>query len=234
MFDVPDLKTIARLQVAEKVHDGAKASVILLHGYGANAYDLWSLQYELTGLPESNWYFPDGILQLELAPGYSGRAWFPINEKALEDAFQSGKPLDYSRIYPPGMDRARDRILELIASLGVESESLVLGGFSQGSMLALEVSLHLPSPPKALLLFSSTLANEEEWLRKAKAFSGYSYFQSHGAGDPILPFSGAERLREGLQSAGWDCDWCEFRGGHEIPRSALQAASRYLQRRFHK
>jgi phospholipase/carboxylesterase len=237
MFDYPELKTLGRLQVALRREDPRAPSVILLHGYGANAYDLWSLQSEIQIGKKLNWYFPEGILSLDMGPGYSGKAWFPINEKALEKAMLSGQPLDYSQSYPPGMERARDLVLDLIARENLNPETLILGGFSQGAMLALEVALHLPQAPRGLLLFSSTLVCEKQWSAAAERLlkaSGDSveFFQSHGKADPILPFSGAERLRECLEKAGWEPQWSEFNGGHEIPRTVLRDAGFYLKRRI--
>ena len=236
MFDYPELKSFGRLKVAERSTANAEGSAIILHGYGANAYDLWSLQSELQCGKKLNWYFPDAPIHLEMGMGYSGRAWFPINERALERAMR-GEPLDYSKIYPPGLDRARDLILEFIASQKIEPKKLVLGGFSQGAMLSIEVALHLPEPPKALLLFSGTLANAAEWKAKAEKLaapleSKFEFFQSHGNMDAVLPFAGAERLRDVLEEAGWKSNWQEFDGGHEIPANVLKAASFYLRSRW--
>lgn len=230
MFDVPALKQIGRLQVAVQENPKAVRSVIMLHGYGANAYDLWSLQHELAVGEPLNWYFPDGLLNIELAPGYSGRAWFALNQKALERAMLTGVPLDFSQIYPPGLDRARDQILDLIRHLGLEPKDLILGGFSQGAMLSLETTLHLLQPCRGLLLFSGTLANKQEWIKQAEALGSFKFFQSHGLNDTVLPFSGAVHLRETLEQAGWTSDWYEFQGGHEIPRGVLKAASYYLKK----
>lgn len=235
MFDLPELKSMSGLNVAVQLSKPENPTALILHGYGANAYDLWSLRQELTVESQLNWYFPNGILGLNMGPGYSGRAWFPINERALEQAALTGKPLDYSQIYPPGLDRARDVILNWIAKENIKPDRLVLGGFSQGGMLALEVALHLPQPPLALLLLSSTLANATQMKTLAEKLAAQGpvhFFQSHGHNDPVLPFEGAERLRDLLEGAGWKCDWQEFSGGHEIPRSVLKSASFYLKKRL--
>ncbi|MCB0412281.1 MAG: serine esterase [Bdellovibrionales bacterium] len=228
MFDYPPFEKIDRLQVIKQYKNEKAPTVIMLHGYGANAYDLWSLHRELDPSGQCNWYFPDGCLELKLMPNYTGRAWFPINERALDQAMREGRSLDFSRIYPPGMDRARDLVLGMIAELKVLPGSLILGGFSQGSMLALEVALNLPQKCRGLILFSSGLVNADETARRAKAVSPFYYFQSHGLQDSILPVEGGERLRELLEQQDWNCEWMDFKGGHEIPRQIIEGARRYL------
>lgn len=237
MFDFPQLQNIHGLDVASTQVDTKAPTALIFHGYGANAYDLWSLQSELQVGRKINWYFPNGILGLNMGPGYAGRAWFPINEKAIEQAALTGKTLDYSQIYPPGLDRAKDLILNWVAKQNLDLSQLVLGGFSQGAMLALEVSLHLPQPPAGLMLLSGTLFNENDTLKKAQHLAKNhktSFFQSHGQFDPVLPFAGAEKLRDLLENAGWKSNWDEFEGGHEIPRSTLRAASFYLKKCLEK
>jgi phospholipase/carboxylesterase len=59
---------------------------------------------------------------------------------------------------------------------------------------------------------------------------GLPVFQSHGTMDDILPFIGAERLRDALTGAGVVVDWHGFRGGHEIPPLVVARLGRFLSR----
>jgi phospholipase/carboxylesterase len=52
--------------------------------------------------------------------------------------------------------------------------------------------------------------------------------QSHGRGDPILPFDLAVRLRDHFRTAGLQVEWLEFNGGHGIPDGVVQAMSRFI------
>jgi len=53
-------------------------------------------------------------------------------------------------------------------------------------------------------------------------------FQSHGRQDEILPYVGAEGLRDTLTHAGLSVEWYSFRGGHEIPRTVLQRLGPFI------
>jgi phospholipase/carboxylesterase len=46
--------------------------------------------------------------------------------------------------------------------------------------------------------------------------------------DELLPYAGAERLRDTLTHAGLLVEWHSFRGGHEIPRSILQRLGPFI------
>ncbi len=57
---------------------------------------------------------------------------------------------------------------------------------------------------------------------------GLPVFQSHGMQDEILPYVGAERLRDALSKSGLVVEWHSFRGGHEIPEPVLRRLSTFL------
>jgi phospholipase/carboxylesterase len=54
-------------------------------------------------------------------------------------------------------------------------------------------------------------------------------FQSHGTHDTLLPFAISELLRDHLKTAGAKLEWCEFRGGHEIPPAVLDGVGNLLR-----
>jgi len=54
-------------------------------------------------------------------------------------------------------------------------------------------------------------------------------FQSHGRGDPLLPFERAVELRDLLREAGLQVRFEEFGGGHEIPQSVLDALGAFIR-----
>jgi phospholipase/carboxylesterase len=58
---------------------------------------------------------------------------------------------------------------------------------------------------------------------------GLPVFQSHGTQDDLLPYVGAERLRDALNKSGLIVEWHSFRGGHEIPESVLRTLSVFLR-----
>jgi phospholipase/carboxylesterase len=101
--------------------------------------------------------------------------------------------------------------------LGVSSDQLIVGGFSQGSMAACNAVFTRDLAPRGLIILSGTPANLEAWKAGMKSRHGLPVFQSHGTHDPLLSFQAAEELRDEMRRAGLRNEWVAFRGGHEIP-----------------
>lgn len=207
-------------------------TVVFFHGFGADMTDLAPLAGAIQAPKGTNWVFPNGHLTVPLGGHFEGRAWFPISVTELERSMATGQALDWSAVVPPGLKRARDLAFELIAKLGVPTSRLVLGGFSQGGMLATDVTLHMEERPAGLAILSGTLLNAEEWGRLAKKHAGFSFFQSHGMRDPVLNFAMAERLEKLLLTAGWQGRLQKFDGAHEIPPEVLIQLGAYLRRQL--
>ena len=85
-------------------------------------------------------------------------------------------------------------ILHLREEFGLPMEKIIVGGFSQGSMLATDVALHLPHPVGGLIVWSGALINEPIWREQAQRQQQTTVVQTHGRTDPLLPISGAEDL----------------------------------------
>lgn len=206
----------------------AKRLVILLHGFGADNTDLASLS-EVVDLGDSTrWYFPNGSHCVEIGPHMTGRAWFPLRLAELEQ-----RGVDFTQVTPDGMDNASDQVLKAVEAARLkhklEWNQIVLGGFSQGAMVALDVALKTPAPIAGLTLFSSSLVNEPKVRELAAKRKGLRFFQSHGTNDMMLPFALAERLDAVLNESGMDGMLYSFRGGHEIPLTVLREWQSWLR-----
>jgi phospholipase/carboxylesterase len=127
---------------------------------------------------------------------------------------------------PPGMAEARVMVESFLDAceekLSAPRERIVLGGFSQGAMLACDVTLRAERPPAGLVLMSGAPVSETEWRSLAEKRAGLRVLQSHGRADPILPFAGGEYLCELLRSGGLEVEWIPFGGGHGIPDGVLE------------
>jgi phospholipase/carboxylesterase len=178
--------------------------------------------------------FPAAPILLEGASPFDSRAWWRLDERELDRALSSGRPLDPRRETPPELPAARERLTALLAEAcraeRVAPARVVLGGFSQGAMLALDTALHLPEAVSGLALFSGTLLCEAEWRRLAPSRRGLPFLQSHGSRDPLLSFAAAEALRDLLLGAGLAGEWLPFDGPHTIPPHAVHRFAHFLRR----
>lgn len=210
----------------------AALTCVLLHGFGAPGDDLVPLADEL-GVANVRFVFPAAPLELGGLYGDS-RAWWLLDLAKLERELAAGTPRDRRTEIPEGLPQVRDQVSRLLdqlcARFSIPPEQLVLGGFSQGAMLSLDVALHRATKPAALLLMSGTLLAESEWGPRMASLAKLPVVLSHGRTDGILPFSIAEVLRDKLREAGAVVEWVPFVGGHEIPRAVLAAAKQLLTR----
>jgi len=134
---------------------------------------------------------------------------------------------------PPGLAEARAKVTAMLDELDatLRPSSLVLGGFSQGSMLAVDVALRSERPLAGLVVMSGALIAESEWRPLAVKRAGLPVVQSHGTEDAILPFLVGEKLRDLLKGAGLLHTWVPFRGGHAIPDPVIEAVGDLLTER---
>lgn len=204
--------------------------VVLCHGFGAPGDDLVPIGRALPAPPGTHFVFPAARLSLAEVLGMPeamvgpARAWWPIDMERLEKAMRSGDMRDMSREVPAGLPESRAALVSLLDALaaeGIGSERIVLGGFSQGAMLATDVALRDPRPFAALVLWSGTFICEDEWLPLMAARKELRVYMSHGEEDPILPFSVARKLEAALITAGVRVQFRAFRGGHAIPPPVL-------------
>jgi len=226
------------------VHDLASGeqptlAVVLCHGYGASGTDLVGLAQPLlatgiNGPVKAVLIFPAAPLDLAEQGVPGGRAWWPVDLDRLINR-RTPELLDqFRRACPPGLVQSRDLLIKLLSEagkhFGLAADRFVLGGFSQGAMLATDVALRLKKAPAGLCVLSGALINEAEWRRLALERGPLTVLQSHGKYDSILPFPMGAALRDLLLEAGADVDFAAFNGDHEIPLDVLHRLAHFIRR----
>jgi phospholipase/carboxylesterase len=204
--------------------------VILMHGFGAPGDDLVSLADDLAPARSAHaprFVFPAAPLDL----GWASRAWWLIDMDKLQRDMAQGKPRQLSETPPEGLAEARTLVLALLDEVRRElGANPILGGFSQGAMLACDVTLRAPAPPAGLVMLSGTFLTPREWTALLPARAGLPIFMSHGQRDPLLPFAFAVQLRDAWRAAGANVDWIEFDDGHGIPAQVAAGLARFVAR----
>jgi phospholipase/carboxylesterase len=216
----PKMRKLAKVYCLDEYHNDNAPWVILLHGYGADAADLEPLKDYIPTEKKLNWLFPQGLTEVSIGPGWTGKAWWPLAMSTLAS--------DFSSLKPEGLDKVRKELLNMVAELKVPWNKIFLGGFSQGAMLATELYLNAPETPAGLLLLSGSLFNKEELKPLVEKRRGEKFFQCHGNNDQVLMIKGARQLESFLNAGGMKGGCIGFPGGHEIPPQMLQKAGEYL------
>jgi phospholipase/carboxylesterase len=213
----------------------AKIVVVLLHGFAMEPSDLspFALSLGVPGL----FLFPRAPLDALPEPDLPrGRAWWHIDPVARMRALAVG-PRDFCGEHPAGLPDARatlGRFLDAALDLDPRTRALpwVLGGFSQGGMLACETFLRAPRPLAGLALLSSSRIAFDEWQplidRRADELRGLPVFVSHGRADRDLAFRAGEALRDCLAAGGADVTWVPFDEGHEVPLVVWRRLRKFL------
>ena len=200
------------------------ALVVLIHGFGAPGNDLVALAHEVRSAGPTRFAMPEAPLELGGLYGDS-RAWWRLDLEALERDIASGRPRDRRGEIPEGLSDARRKVNALLDALILQYKpsKVILGGFSQGAMLALDAALYRDQRPDGLILMSGTLLNSTAWQKRMPKLKGCPIVMSHGRRDQLLPFVIAEELSDLLREAGADVTWVPFSGGHEIPPPVIGA-----------
>jgi phospholipase/carboxylesterase len=207
-----DVAKVGRMRDDER----GGTAIVLLHGWGAGGRDLVPLAEELAR-GRSRFFVPAA----PLVEG-TGRAWWHLDADRPAHAVDGVMPEGYQpRRQVGAARRAVQTILRTIRSR-YAPDSLVLGGFSQGAMLSLDVALAADPPvDRVAALSGSLLADSLEGLRAPRA-QRPPIFMSHGRMDGLLPFQGSERAKRTLEQRGFAVAWHPFDGGHEIPADVVE------------
>ena len=205
--------------------------ILLLHGFGAPGDDLVPLADALNVPAGTRFMFPEGPLSLSFGPG-NARAWWLIDMARIAQDRAAGRVRDLSQDIPKGLAQVREAMLSFLKEIeqkfDADPKKTVLGGFSQGAMLSCDLILHTDRPYAGLVQLSGNVLAQPIWGPLLPKRKGLPVFQSHGVQDEILPYIGAERLRDTLAHAGLSVEWHNFRGGHEIPRVVLQRLGLFI------
>jgi phospholipase/carboxylesterase len=190
----------------------ANASVILMHGLGADGHDFASIvpQLNLTGKLSVRFVFPHApVRPITINAGYQMRAWYDIL------GFDKNQREDEKGIADSAM--AIEALIEQEISRGIPTERIVLAGFSQGGAMALYCGLRYPRPLGGILALSTYLPIAKTLAAQANhANKSVPIFMAHGAQDPVLPLEWATITDETLKALGYKVDFHTYPMAHTV------------------
>jgi phospholipase/carboxylesterase len=218
---------VPRLSAIIKGGEGPP-TIVLLHGYGSAESD-WVPFVDSVHVPSNaRFIFPRGPETAARTDGAAmGRGWWRLD---LAPQMRKGVlGADLSAVKTIGIEKAARAVRALLVQQGNSAaQPFILGGFSQGAMVAAQVALLSSEPLQALVLLSGTIVNERLWKTHYARRRGLRVFISHGRSDAILSFDVADRMRKSMAAAGMQVTWFPFDGGHEIPVKVLTALDEFL------
>ena len=206
----------------------ATASVIWLHGLGADGHDFVPIvpELKLPANPGIRFVFPHAAVRaVTLNMGMRMRAWYDIKTLTAE-----------GRADEAGLRESLARLDALIAAeraLGIESRRIVIAGFSQGGAVALHGALRHPEPLGGILALScylplqAVLANELAEVNRQTQI-----LMCHGQFDPVLPLALGLAACNWLRAAGYRVEWKEYPMQHQVCLPEIQDAAAWLRARL--
>jgi phospholipase/carboxylesterase len=204
----------------------AKASVVLLHGLGADGHDFESIVPEL-GLSDSHgvrFVFPHApVRPVTVNGGYRMRAWYDIAR------LEKGAPQDEAGIRESAA--TVERLLKREEERGVPASRVVLAGFSQGGAIALFAGLRHPARLAGIVALSTYLPLASTLAAEAHpANAAVPVFMAHGTFDPVVPMALGEESKRVILERGIPLEWHTYPMAHSVSAEEIAELREFLRR----
>jgi phospholipase/carboxylesterase len=198
--------------------DGPHPTIVMLHGWGASAHDLFGIAPLLHG-GQALVLCPQGPVSFDTGQGTTGHGWFDLS---------NGLSVDLADI-----ERASEQVSAFITTAceryPIDPRRLVLGGFSQGGCVAYQLALGEPERFAGLIALSSWLPAElAESIEPNSAHAQLTTFAIHGLDDPLISVDKGRESRDALLKLGIPTVYHEYSMGHEIAMEALRDLMKWI------
>ena len=176
-----------------------EGALVLFHGRGTSEHDLYPLLDALDPERRLLGVTPRG--PLSLPPG--GAHWYRLAGIPTPD--------------PATFHASYEALSELLDGLPVPAERLVVGGFSQGTVMSWALGLGRGRPrPAAIVALSGFLPRVEGFELDLSGLDGYPVAIAHGSLDPVIPVEFGREAAEALSAAGAAVLWRETPVPHTV------------------
>lgn len=200
------------------------ASVIWLHGLGADGHDFEAIVPELDLPPVPiRFVFPHAPMQsVTINAGMMMRAWYDVSDAAIRLEDEAGVRASQARL---------EALIAREQKRGSSGNRILLAGFSQGGAIALHTALRHPESLAGVMALSCYLPIPERLAAEVHiANSNIPIFMAHGTEDPVVPVSRARESRELLERQGYTVDWREYRMPHSVCQEEISDISDWIRR----
>ena len=196
-----------------------RQAIILCHGYGGDGKDISVLAINWQRfLPDAIFLCPDAPEVCSINP--HGYQWFDLTseneEIILEKSLKAEKKIN-------------DFLDQVISNLELEFKNLAIVGFSQGSMMAVQVGLKKKQQVNSIIGYSGKIINKKHLSDNIK--SKPKIFLMHGANDTIVPPTHLLEAKEYLKNHGLNIKTKIFKDcEHKIPVEGSSLGLSFLKK----
>lgn len=202
------------------------ASIIWLHGLGADGYDFEPIAQQLLQsrrLANVRFILPHAReMAVTRNNGYIMPAWYDVYgiipvDKEDETGIQASQ-------------RYIDSLIQNEINRGIASERIVLAGFSQGGAIALYTALRYPQKLAGVLALSAYLPLHSKLASEAHLANATTpIFMAHGVFDEIISLEMSKLSRNLLQNCQYFVNWHEYNMGHSVCVEEIADIQNFLQ-----
>jgi phospholipase/carboxylesterase len=212
--DVDDL--VSELRAPDGDPAGA---IVLLHGRGTSEQDMLPLLDVFDPRERLVGAFPRGLLQLPPI----GYHWYVVEEVGYPD------PESFTTTY----QRLGTWLEGLEERTGVGIERTVIGGFSQGAVMAWALALGPGRPrPAGVLAMSGFIPTVPDFELALDALDGFPVAITHGTLDPVISVDLGRQARDRAKAAGADVFYRETDVPHIVDPRLIPGLVDWIDRRF--
>lgn len=202
-----------------------KATVIWLHGLGADGHDFEPIVPELK-LPTElgvKFIFPHApVMPVTINGGYEMRAWYDIRDADLANREDKDGVRQSAALV--------EQFIEAEIAAGIPSNKIILAGFSQGGAIALHLATRTQHKLGGIVALSTYLTMPEELVNeKSETNLDTPIFMAHGSQDPVVPMQRGQFSAKTLQDNGFKVSWQDYPMAHAVCLEEIQALGSYLQ-----
>ena len=219
------------LQVIEVLpHTQQQYSIIWMHGLGADGHDFEGIVPQLN-LPDGHgigFIFPNAPVQaVSINGGMEMRSWYDILEISLE------RKVDIEGIYQSSA--SIEHLIQKEIEKGINTENILLAGFSQGGVIALHTALRYPQKLAGVMALSSYLPTMDQIkTEKSKENQSIAIFMAHGTQDTMVDIQIAKKVFHQLDELNYPISWQEYPMQHSVCMEEIEDISKFIKSVFWK
>lgn len=204
----------------------ARASVIWLHGLGADGNDFAPIIPELN-LPAAlavRFVFPHAPYRpVTINNGYRMRAWYDIKALALQAQEDAAGVRASQQLTQTLIQRELDQ--------GIALNRIAIAGFSQGGAIALQTALRYPQRLAGVMALSSYLPLRDSLAAELSAANReLPILMCHGRQDPVVPLMLGELSRDALIAQGLKVNFRLYDMPHSVCAEEIMDIAAWLRK----
>ena len=201
-----------------------KASVIWLHGLGADGNDFAPIvpQLNLSLDFGVRFIFPHApAIPVTINSGYVMPAWYDIKQVDVDRHVDNEQLQESASRIHDLIDREIER--------GIQSTQIIVAGFSQGGAVSFEAALSYEQPLAGIMALSTYFATVGT-IKINAIQQSIPILICHGEHDPVVSESLGKRSRASLEKLGFDPEYHSYPIEHSVCPQEIEDIGKWISR----